>query len=166
MYNPFPILNEPLLSDRLARGKRYFVRQTYPRGWQPPLKAAFLLRAYDPSEREQATVHMEALRLDPNAFLYDATLPEHRAKLHIAAQQPPGFKIYYAGKIGTNWKPPREYEDKMRNYLRNHHPVWNSKETGISVQAGLCEEYGKLYLKFSFAEEEDRVPLEVIEAKY
>jgi len=47
MYNPFPLLNPGLLRDQVAKGKRYFVRQNFPRGYEGRLKAAFLLRAYE-----------------------------------------------------------------------------------------------------------------------
>jgi hypothetical protein len=40
MYNPFPLLTPGLLKDQVARGKRYFVRQSFPRGYEVQLKAA------------------------------------------------------------------------------------------------------------------------------
>ena len=53
----------------MARGKRYFVRQSFPRGYEGRLKAAFLLRAYPAEEKEMADAHLAAL-----AVQYGCTL--------------------------------------------------------------------------------------------
>src|ERR1700761_1769565 len=140
MYNPFPLLTPGLLRDQIAKGKRWFVRQTFPRGSEPRLIAAFLLRAYEAEERETAGEHMAAITNDGNAFLYDATEPAHLQKLEIAAGQPFGYKIFYAAHKGVEWKPPQTYQEKMRQYIRRHHPAWRSIKEGNKIEIGLFEE--------------------------
>ena len=163
MYNPFPLLTPGLLHDQLTKGKRWFVRQTFPRGHEPRLVAAFLFRAYDADEREQAGQHMTALAKDGNAFLYDSDDTDHRKKLETAATQPFGYKIFYAAKKGVDWKPPAIYEEKIRRYLRRHHSDWRTTRGGEQIGAGLYEEFGELFLTFSFEGQEDTIPFDDIE---
>jgi hypothetical protein len=163
MYNPFPLLNERLLQDKIKEGKRYFVRQTFRRGMEPRLKAAFLFRAYEEEEKEIAQSHMEKIAKDPHAFMYDATMQEHLVKLHIAAKQPFGFKIYYAGKKGMDWKPPVAYQIKMRKYIQEKHPTWGTIKDGPQVEVGLMEKFGELLLKLSYENEEELIPITYIE---
>lgn len=165
MYNPFPLLTPGLLDDQVSKGKRWFIRQTFPRGMEPRLIAAFLIRAYDPEEKNLAGEHLATLKKDGNAFLYDAEDPAHLKKLQVAAGQPFGYKIFYAAKKGVEWKPPPHYQEKMRHYLRRHHPAWRPQKEGENnkIQIGLYEEFGQLFLKFSHADEEDTIPFDVIE---
>lgn len=163
MYNPFPLLTPGLLKDQVAKGKRYFVRQTFLRGMDARLRAAFLLRAYDEDEKETAGQHLAVLSKDANAFLYDAALPEHLEKLQVAARQPFGFKIFYAAKKGVDWRPPAVYEEKMKRYLRRHHSDWRTTRGGEKIRIGLYEEFGELFLTFSYEEREDTLPFDDIE---
>jgi len=165
MYNPLPLLTRGLLDDQIAKGKRWFVRQTFPRGMEARLIAAFLIRGYDREEKATADQHLAALKKDGNAFLYDADEPAHRDKLHIAAGQPFGYKVFYAARKGVEWKPPPQYQEKMRHYLRRHHPAWRPRKEGENnkIQIGLFEELGQLFLKFSYAGEDDTIPFDVIE---
>jgi len=163
MYNPFPLLNERLLNDQLAKGKRYFVRQFFPRGMDTRLKAAFLLRAYGEDEKEMADAHLLTLRQDPNAFLYDGKIEEHLEKLQVAAGQPFGYKVFYAAKKGLDWKPPALYEEKIRRYLRRHHGDWRTTRGQEKIEAGLYEEFGVLFIKFSYDGEEDNIPFDDLE---
>jgi len=163
MYNPFPLLTSDLLKDQLAKGKRYFVRQTFVRGMDTRLKAAFLLRAYPAEEKENAGQHLAAIPRDANAFLYDASLPGHLEKLSIAATQPFGYKIYYAAKKGLDWKPPVLYQEKIKHYIRRHHADWQSNRGGGRIEVGLYEEFGELFLKFSSGEEQETIPFDDIE---
>ena len=187
MYNPFPLLTPGLLKDQVARGKRYFVRQSFPRGYEGRLKAAFLLRAYPAEEKEMAEAHLAALgqgagltqgtaiardvtpaqdtmrARDPNAYLYDAALPEHLERLYIAAGQPFGYKVFYAAKKGLDWKPPAVYQEKMKAYIRRHHPAWRTQKDGEKISIGLHEEFGELFLTFSFDKESDKIPFDLIE---
>jgi hypothetical protein len=163
MYNPFPLLNQALLKAEIAKGKRYFVRQTFIRGMDTRLKAAFLLRAYPGEEKENAGQHMDVFSRDANAFLYDADLPEHLEKLRIASTQPFGYKIFYAAKKGVDWKPPPLYREKIKHYIRIHHSDWQTNRGGGPIEAGLYEEFGELFLKFSSGEEQETIPFDEIE---
>jgi hypothetical protein len=163
MYNPFPLFTPDVLNGRIEHGKRYFIRQTYKRGHDLRLKAAFLLRGYEENEKDIAEKHLSKLSLDGNAFLYDALNPEHLKKLEIASRQPFGFKIFYAGKKNIEWKPPKEYQEKTRKYILRNHPNWRTKKGGDKVQVGLYEEFGELFIKLSFEDEEETVSLIEIE---
>ena len=163
MYNPFPLLTPDLLEDQIAKGKRYFVRQTFVRGMDTRLKAAFLLRAYSDEEKAAAGQHLAAISRDANAFLYDAALPEHLEKLGIAATQPFGYKIFYAAKKGRDWKPSALYQKKIRHYIRLHHAGWQTNRGGGKIWVGLHEEFGELFLKFSSGEEQETIPFDDIE---
>jgi hypothetical protein len=163
MYNPFPLLTRDLLQDEFEKGKRFFVRQTFPRGMEPRLIGAFLLRAYPADEKDIADKHMAALATDGNAFLYDAEKPEQRQKLQTASTQPFGYKIFYAAKKGLDWRPPQVYQEKMRRYVRRHHPGWRPQKEGDTIAIGLYEEFGRLFIKFNHAEEEDSIPFDLIE---
>ena len=163
MYNPFPLLTPDLLKDQLARGKRYFVRQTFARGMDARLRAAFLLRAYDTGEKENAEQHLAAIPRDPNAFLYDAGLPDHLEKLGKAATQPFGYKVFYAAKKGLDWKPPVVYQEKIKHYIRVHHAGWQTNRGGGRIEVGLYEEFGELFLKFSSGQEQETLPFNDIE---
>lgn len=163
MYNPLPLLTPGLLRDELIKGKRWFVRQTYPRGLTPGLRAAFLLRAYPAEEKTMAEQHLASIEKDKNAFLYDAGLAEHLEKLDIAAKQPAGFKVFYAARNGVDWKPPGPYQQKMRHYIRSHHSAWLPQKAKEKIEIGLYEEFGQFYLKFSYDGEEDTIPFDEIE---
>ena len=172
MYNPFPLLTPGLLRDQMARGKSLFVRQTFLRGYEGRLKAAFLVRGYGAEEKELAERHFAAVAggpngleigRDPNAFLYDVLVPAHVERLEIAAGQPFGYKVFYAAKKGVEWKPPESYQEKMKAYIRRHHPGWRTQKDGDKIQIGLYEEFGELFLKFSYGEEDDTIPFDLIE---
>jgi hypothetical protein len=163
MYNPFPLLTPGLLRDQVAKGKRYFVRQNFPRGYTRPLKAAFLLRAYEDVDKSVAEQHLAALNNDPYAFLYDVTIQDHIVRLKTAASQPFGYKIFYAAKKGVDWKPPETYREKMRHYINRNHPAWRATGGAAQVEIGLYEEFGELFLKFSCEDEHDTIPFDLIE---
>lgn len=167
MYNPFPLLSPGLLRDEVAKGKRFFVRQNLPRGYEPRLKAAFLLRAYEAEDKPVAGQHLAHLtaapKPDPYAFLYDVAIQDHLVRLKTAAAQPFGYKVYYAAKKGVDWKPPEIYREKMRAYIRSHHPGWRGTRTEDPIEIGLYEEFGELFLKFSCQDEHDTIPFDTIE---
>jgi hypothetical protein len=60
MYNPFPLLTPSLLISQISeeKGKRFFVRQTFKRGFIESLKAAFLLRGYTEDKKDLANVEI------------------------------------------------------------------------------------------------------------
>ena len=163
MYNPFPLLTKGLIKDQIDKGKRWFVRQSFARGMEARLKAAFLVRGYEEEEKALAEQHLATLTKDGNAFLYDAAVPEHLEKLGIAAGQPFGYKVFYAAKKGMEWKPPTMYQQKIRQWIGKHHPAWRPQKQGDKIQVGLYEEFGELFIKFSHGEEEDSIPFEGIE---
>ena len=153
-----------MLDDQLLKGKRWFVRQSFARGMEGRLRAAFLIRGYWKEEEELATQHMAALQgKDGNAFLYDATVAEHVEKLRAAAAKPFGYKIFYAAKKGVDWDPPKEYKEKIRRYINRHHPHWRAQHEGGEILVGLYEEFGELFIKFSHKEEVDYIPFGMIE---
>jgi hypothetical protein len=139
------------------------VRQYYARGMETRLKASFLLRAYEEGETELAQKHLQSIRTDPYAFLYDTENPEELRRLMTAARQPFGYKIYYAGKKGIDWKPPTVYQEKMKTYIQKTHPHWRSPRNSGKIQIGLSEEFGRFFLHLVTEEEEDRIPFEEIE---
>lgn len=177
MYNPFPLLTPGLLRDQVAKGKRYFVRQNFPRGYEPRIKAAFLLRAYEAEDKAVAEQHLAHLtpgprpgagagasrHSDPYAFLYDAGIQDHLVRLKTAATQPFGYKVFYAAKKGVDWNPPEAYREKVRAYIRLHHPGWRGSRGGDPIEIGLYEEFGELFLKFSREDEHDTIPFDLIE---
>jgi hypothetical protein len=163
MYNPFPLLTPALLRDQVAKGKRYFVRQNFPRGYESRLKAAFLLRAYEEIDKPTAEQHLAALGRDPYAYLYDVAIQDHLVRLKTAATQPFGYKVFYAAKKGVDWKPPETYREKMRHYIRAQHPSWRPTRGTDQIEIGLYEEFGVLFLKFSFDDQHDTIPFDLIE---
>ena len=74
-----------------------------------------------------------------------------------------GFKIYYAGKKGVDWKPPQLYQERIKHYIRKNHPGWKPKKGGDKIHAVLSEEFGVLFLTFSFEDEEDKILFDEIE---
>ena len=117
------------------------------------------------SEKHLADEHMEKLAgKDGNCFLYDVEDMTHLEKLYVAAGQPFGFKIFYAGKITADWKPPVDYQKKIRQYIRHKHSDWQSNSGGERIEVGLFEKFGDLYIRLSWKYEEDILLLEEIEA--
>jgi hypothetical protein len=171
MYNPFPLLTPGLLRDQVAKGKRFFVRQNFPRGHDGRLKAAFLLRAYEAIDLPSAEQHLTTLGRrslgeggpDPYAFLYDVTIQDHLVRLKTAATQPFGYKVFYAAKKGIDWSPPETYREKMRHYINCNHPGWRGVQSKEPVEIGLYEEFGELFLKFSHKDDHDTIPFDLIE---
>lgn len=163
MYNPLPLLSAELLRAKIGSGKRFFVRQTYLRGRETGIKAAFLFRGYETTEEDLARQHIKKIAHDGNAFLYDTQKGDDAKKLFIAARQPDGYRIYYAGRQTLEWKPPVQYQNKMKQFIMREHPGWRTKKGGDKIQIGLYEEFGTLFLKFSFEGEDDNVALETIE---
>ena len=127
------------------------------------IKAAILLRSYVEEEKKLADEHMERIKHERHACLYDTQDTEQLQRLIKAAGQPDGYKVYYAGKEGQDWQPPKEYQYKMKRYVSRFHPGWKNSVGGQKVKAGIIEQYGQLLIKFSFEEEVDIVPLDNLE---
>ena len=56
-YNRFPLPDPRSCAGPGRQGKRFFVRQSFSRGYEPRLKAAFLLRAYETEEKALFAQH-------------------------------------------------------------------------------------------------------------
>jgi len=163
MYNPLPLLSTGLLEDELRKGKRWFVRQSFARGMEAGITAAFMIRSYTADEESTALLHLKAIEKDRHAFLYDASLGPHRERLSVAARQPTGYRVFYAARKGVEWKPPDNYQQKMRHYIRTHHPAWIPQKPGEKIEIGLFEEFGQFFLKFTYDGEDDTIPFDLIE---
>lgn len=163
MFNPFPLFTKRILFSKIREGKRFFVRQTFARGLVKGQKASFLFKGYDEMEKNQAEKHLSNLVNDKNAFLYDARNKEHLERLETASLQPQGFSIFYAGTKKLEWKPSDEHMMRVRKYIGMAHPGWRTRKGGDKIEVGLYEEFGKLFLKLSFDDEEETIPFEKIE---
>lgn len=105
MFNPFYPFTQKLLDAFVAKGKTYFVRQTFARGRNPfdsQEKGSFLFTHYD--NLVTAQDHYGAISHDRNRFLYDWNNTEHQDKLRIAASNV--FKEYrnYASVFRTDYE--------------------------------------------------------------
>lgn len=161
LYNPLPILTPGLLDNELKLGKRWFVRQSYPRGMEAGLKATLTVRSYPAEDNETAEAHLAAIGNDKMAFLYDAALPEHLERLKTAAKQPEGYATFYIGTKIIKWNPPSGYKEKVRHYIRRHH---SSESKGKKIIVELHEKYGELLLKFKYNnKDQDLIPFDTIE---
>src|SRR5689334_19256398 len=95
MFNPFYPFNSRLLNAFVAKGRKYFVRQTFNRAkdhFDEGIKGYYFFSHYD--NLAEAQEHYDAIAHDPNRFLYDWNDIEHRSKLEIAASALPQYKIY------------------------------------------------------------------------
>lgn len=115
MYNPLQWLTEGVLNELIIQGHLYFIRQNYPRGLEQGIKASVLITPY--RTKQEADAHYAAIRFDSRKYLYniDHALgdPLSRdydlSKLHVAAGQPAGYRIYIDRMLhrDTEWFPPR-----------------------------------------------------------
>src|SRR5688572_1999972 len=104
MYNPFVPFDKKLLEAFIANNKKFFVRQTFPRGMpvgETSIKNAFLMSHY--SELKEAMVHFHALKSDHYIFLYEADNEEHLHKLTIAVKEPGPYRIF-AALVQPGWE--------------------------------------------------------------
>lgn len=158
MHNPLYIFSTEVLEELIKTGHRYFVRQTYRRGYDHTLKASFLISHYE--EQAKADIHFKALTNDPNRFLYDAQNPERLTKLQIAAAQPEGFRIYTLHLAMEEWKVPTSLKGNLKRYITrlNWHP---SKDKGVNAK--LFSQFGELFIALKWQSHETKVPLYEIE---
>ncbi len=152
-----------MLEALLQTGRRWWIRQSYPRGCEPGCKAGFLFKSYLEDDKTTLLKHQAHIQQDQYHKIYDAQQPHDRQLLQIAASQPQGYKVYYAGKKGANWSPPALYENLIKSYIRQHHPHWRPHGKKEQIQVGLVEEFGTLFLKLEFENETDQIPLNKIE---
>ena len=159
MHNPFPLYSPRLLKGMLQAGHAFFVRQTYPRGsdhFNKP-KGTFLISPYPDVNR--ANLHFEAIKNDRHRFLYDISKPRHIEKLHLAAAQPEGYKIY-APLLPAAWKPSDLMAGKIRRYIAQH-LQWRPGRDG--VQSNLFLQFGELFITLRSGTQEVKIPLSAVE---
>ncbi len=162
MINPFAPLSKALLDAIVSRGKKYFVRQSFPRGhdhFDEGINGYFIFTHY--SDIAHAQHHMMAIGHDSYKYLYEWDNPEHQQKLYVAASQPAGYKVYSAVFIkdweklvsGTRAKAKDFIETKVR---------WRPGR-GDNVDISIYARYGELYARLKLRGQEVRVKLEEIE---
>ena len=138
MFNPLFPFTKDLLDSFIKAGKRYFVRNSYPRGYDDPiLSGSFIITHYD--DIAKANAHFHANTLDEHRYLYDWNDPFDRDKILLASFQPAGYKIYsslfipdWRKKITpnmklkiddfmyreTNWKPGKGEKTNLNFYFQ------------------------------------------------
>ncbi|MGB8192452.1 MAG: hypothetical protein WCF67_11065 [Chitinophagaceae bacterium] len=163
-FNPFSPLTTDLLDAFIKSGKRYFVRQTFRRGrdhFNTDVKEYFLICHY--TDIGYALAHFNGIEEDAYRFLYNWDDKEHRSKLEIAAQNPPGFRIY-ANVFEKNWQRhitnPIKY--KIRRYIENS-LQWRPS-TGETVDFQLYSHFGETFARITHNNKEVRLKLADIES--
>ncbi|MEJ7766740.1 MAG: hypothetical protein WKF89_02940 [Chitinophagaceae bacterium] len=163
MLNPFSSLTKPLLEAFVKAGKKYFVRQTFSRGksrLDQPIKGYFIFTHY--ADIAHAQHHFGAIEHDPHRFLYEWDKPGHKEKLLIAADSPPGFKIY-SSLFEKDWQVHLSgiLKENVKRYIDNNlHWKPGGSET---VDFQVYNNYGELYAKLKLRSQEVRLKLEEIE---
>lgn len=163
MFNPFSFLSKPLLDAFVKSGKKYFVRQSFPRAkdhFDESIKAYFIFTQY--SEIAHALHHLDAISHDPHRFLYEWDNPEHRQKLCVAADNPPCYKVY-ACVLNKHWQKQIQnaIREKTRGFIERN-IGWKPRRND-TVKCILFVNNGELYAKLKLRAEEVRVKLEEIE---
>ena len=163
MYNPLCLLNADLLDAMTKSGKKYFVRQAYPRGISPdhkPGTRSFLISHYE--NRNHASQHLEALISDPSKHLYDWNKAEDRVRLKIAASQPDGFVIF-APVVLPDWKEKAEHllKPKMMRYVDSQLHWFPSRKDTLDFD--LYPQNGEVFVTLKWKNNRVKVPLSTIE---
>lgn len=162
-FNPYCTLTAQLLEGFVKARKRYFVRQTFKRGrdfFNNDIKEYFLVCHYE--DAGEAMAHFNALPGDGNRFLYDWEIPEHRARLYMAATQPAGFKVY-ANVLEKNWLRhiTHRLKYKFRRYIDNT-LQWRPATSDI-VECQFYSHFGETHALIKLRNQEVRLKLEDIE---
>lgn len=166
MFNPFYPLTGELLEAFVARGKKYFVRQTFNRGRKPfdhEVKGSFLFSHYDNFTTAQD--HFGAISHDPNRSFYDWSNPQHQQKLKVAAG---GLKAYecYASVLRPDYE--KGLNDKVKKKIRQY--VSNSLgwpiKGGDTLDTNFELQFGELFIRFKHGARQARVKFEEIENQY
>ena len=160
-HNPFGLLSLKLLHALIHAGQRYFVRQSYPRGFNPfdeTLKRAFLLTHYE--RLPDAQMHFNLVSQDRHRFLYDSHNPEHFERLERAAKQIPGWPVY-TPLLEKPWVPSEKMAELIRRYIANNLSWTPAREE--TVKADLFTQFGQLFVTLKYRSQEIRVLLEDIE---
>ncbi|WP_126244442.1 hypothetical protein [Chitinophaga rhizosphaerae] len=159
MHNPLAILRPAVLEGLLAAGHRWFVRQQYPRGMHPSLKAAFLISAY--RNIGEARAHFEAIADDPQRRVYDGNDAADRERLFAAAAQPDGYAIYVGLLAKRKWSPDPATGAAIKQYVRAHTNWKPDRKENLHVS--LFIQFGELFLTLKTKQEEIKIPFSDIE---
>lgn len=163
MFNIFCPLTSPLLESFIAKGKKYFVRQTYSRGMplgETEVKGSYLFTHYGTITEAQA--HYNVLKDDDYRFLYDANFPEHLEKLKKAAAGVEGFRIYASvAEPGWEKRAQLNLKPKVKRYI-DYKLKWKPKRNEM-VDFDLYLQWGELFAKLTSKGQEVSVRLEEIE---
>lgn len=159
--NPYALLTPPLLAGMLKQ-PLYFVRQYHPRGTVPgSIPLLFTYYAHQDSDRERAERHMRMLKNDRYRFLYDSMDPVHLERLHAAAGQPEGYRVYI-NLLPRKWKPGDLLKKKIASYMMHCLPGWRYSPAD-RLQITLKERYGELFLLLQWKGQQTEVHLDLVE---
>ncbi|MEO8148541.1 MAG: hypothetical protein ABI723_12925 [Bacteroidia bacterium] len=163
MFNPLTLFLKELLDELIKRDKKYFVRQSYPRGMivsDETIKGSYLITHYD--DLLKATQHYNALTHDPNRYLYHWEKEEDRNKLEIAASQPAGYKVYAAVTM-PDIKPRLEiaFKEPVKRFIDTK-LNWKGKRTD-TAHYNLFFLYGELHLHITLKNHAIKVALIEVE---
>lgn len=148
MFNPFCIFTPKLLDALVKKNKKYFVRQSFKRGFSYldiGIRGYFMMSHY--SDLGEAREHFDAIEKDGNRFLYDWENPEHRKKLIIASRNPSGFKVY-ANLFEKNWERhiTEQFRCRIRRYIEDklHWRPTNRDTINFHIDVRYGEPYGRI----------------------
>lgn len=166
MFNPFFPFTNQLLDAFVAKGKKFFVRQTFERGMNPfdkEVKGSFLFSHYD--NLTTAQDHFGAISHDSRRFLYDWNNPEHQQKLKVAAS---GLKEYknYASVLRPDYE--KGITDKLKKKIRQYVSDslgWHIKGSD-TLDTNFEMQFGELFMRFKHGSRQAKVKFEEIENQY
>ena len=162
MHNPFLLFDKRLLDYHLHAGQQFFVRQTYRRGMDSQdktQKGTFLISHY--AEELMAVTHYGALSHDPQRFLYRVADTTHLQKLHIAASQPEGYRVYAPLLAQKEWKPSADMRLQIKKFI-DKQLDWQIKGAQ-TVKATLTIEFGELFINLKNGKQQATLLLAEIE---
>jgi hypothetical protein len=165
MFNPLAPMSEKALKSMIEEGHIYFVRQTFNRAKDPfdeGIKGYYLFCHY--KTETLAKEHYDALRSDPNRFLYNWQNEAHKLKLLSAASHPAGYKLYTNTFI-PDWEKhiTNRMKQKVRAYINKQ--GWRpSREEGVDIS--FYPHFGEVMVTLRFRRQEVKIKFEEIEKQY
>jgi hypothetical protein len=156
LYCPIALLNPELLRGMIQQDNKYFVRQQLLGGTRyfvEHLEAVVIITHY--ADKGKALEHMQAIQKTAYAKLYDIDMETDWQNLQVAASQPEHYKIFTTLLNTKTWRPPKEFSERIRKYLRyrNYFPTRTDE-----VAASPFFEFGVLFLKIKWSGNEIRIP--------
>lgn len=163
MLNPFSPFTKSLLDAFVRSGKKYFVRQSFARAkdhFDKDIKGCFIITHY--SDIAHAQHHMMSISYDSYRYLYEWDNSEHQKRLYVAADNPPGYKVYSC-VFDKDWEKQIEgnLKEKTRGFIEKN-IGWKPGRSD-TVDFNIYVNNGELYAKLKLQAEEVRVKLEEIE---